>query len=119
MSELQKYWLYAESYRLRLVEKADNKCGNYYRCKDVDTARAQDKAAIADLQERLARSEAAIRWALGEEGDFPGEHPGKGRYHWRTELRARAGLAAADRKQPCDQCDDPECPVNQRDGGEA
>lgn len=46
------------------------------------------------LQSRVEQLEAAIRWALGEEGEFPEEPPplaGKyrQRYHWRTELRRR------------------------------
>lgn len=54
-----------------------------------------------ELRERCQRLEGAIRWALGEEGAFPEEPPplaGKyrQRYHWRTGLRERAGLAAAD-----------------------
>lgn len=49
------------------------------------------------LLNRVKRLERAIRWACGEIGTFPEEPPplaGKyrRRYHWRTELRKRAGL---------------------------
>lgn len=36
--------------------------------------------------------EDAIRWALGEKGDFPARQEGEGAYWWRSELRRRAGL---------------------------
>lgn len=51
----------------------------------------------AAAEERIAQLESAIKWALGEEGEF-GEEPeplaGKYRrqFWWRTELRRRAGL---------------------------
>jgi hypothetical protein len=41
----------------------------------------------------VARLRSAIRWALGEEGEFPLRPEGKGAYWWRTELRRRAGIA--------------------------
>lgn len=34
----------------------------------------------------------AIKWALGEKGDFPIRREGDGPYHWRTKLRKLAGL---------------------------
>lgn len=42
--------------------------------------------------ERIIQLENAIRWALGENGDFPPREEGQGAYWWRTELRRRAGL---------------------------
>ncbi len=45
-------------------------------------------------RERIATLEAAVRWALGEEGEFTPRLDG-GRYWWRTELRARAAIRAA------------------------
>jgi hypothetical protein len=49
------------------------------------------------LREDNERLRAAIRWALGEEGEFPEEPPPdskwRRRYHWRAELRARCGDA--------------------------
>lgn len=56
------------------------------------------RAENAALRQRVATLEAAIRWALGEEGTFSEEPPplaGKyrQRYWWRTELRQRAALA--------------------------
>ena len=47
----------------------------------------------ARLKARVAELEAAVRWALGEEGDFPLRGDGQGAYWWRTELRRRAALA--------------------------
>lgn len=54
-----------------------------------------------EFRERRERLEGAIRWALGEVGEFPEEpQPLAGkyrqRYYWRTGLRERAGLAASD-----------------------
>lgn len=46
----------------------------------------------AKKDKRIAELEAAIRWACGEVGEFPGVDPSKGRYYWRTELRQRANL---------------------------
>lgn len=52
-------------------------------------------ARIRELEKRVKQLEAAIRWALGEEGSFGAEPPplaGKyrRRFWWRTELRRRA-----------------------------
>jgi len=57
-------------------------------------------AEVERLRVENARLTVAIRWVLGEEGDFEpypeGRYPGDGktprigRYHWRTELRQRA-----------------------------
>ena len=44
------------------------------------------------LLEVIERQQAALRWALGENGDFRERLQGEGRYWWRTELRARAAL---------------------------
>lgn len=59
--------------------------------------RLLDAAAyeVARLREEKKRLDAAIRWALGEVGEFSEEPPLIGgmyprRYHWRTELRRRA-----------------------------
>lgn len=51
----------------------------------------------ARLRARVERLEGAIRWALGEEGEWDEEPPpiaGKWRrrYWWRSELRERAAL---------------------------
>jgi hypothetical protein len=46
----------------------------------------------------------AVRWALGEVGDFPVRQTGQGAYWWRIELRKRAGLSPDDQAQrPGDQ----------------
>ena len=80
----------------------------------LSSERARDRERIALLELELKRREheildeslvntrltmrvkvltAAIRWALGEGGDFGDEIPNKvGRYWWRTELRKRAAL---------------------------
>jgi hypothetical protein len=51
-----------------------------------------------DLIARCEALETAIRWALGEVGEFPDEPEPRGKYrrkyYWRTELRKRAGLSA-------------------------
>lgn len=44
------------------------------------------------LFELIERQQAALRWALGENGDFREQRDGEGRYWWRTELRTRAAL---------------------------
>jgi len=64
--------------------------GDYYLASEADAALAAKDARIAELEK-------AIRWALGEEGEFGSEPPplaGKYRraFWWRTELRARAKL---------------------------
>lgn len=53
------------------------------------------KAEVGSLRGRVRQLESAIRWALGEEGEFGEEPPplaGKyrRRFWWRTELRERA-----------------------------
>jgi hypothetical protein len=51
-------------------------------------------AALAQAEARVAALEGAIRWALGEEGEFPAVPDGRhSLYWWRKELRARAALA--------------------------
>ena len=35
----------------------------------------------------------AVKWALGESGDFGPRPEGVGAYWWRTELRRRAGMS--------------------------
>lgn len=63
---------------------------------DVDRLNLQSVMAFTDqLKSENARLHAAIRWALGEEGEFGEEPPplaGKyrRRYWWRGELRRRA-----------------------------
>lgn len=47
---------------------------------------------IRDRLDRLEKCEAALRWALGEIGDFPERRFGQPAYWWRTELRKRAAL---------------------------
>ena len=44
--------------------------------------------------------EMAIRWALGEVGEFRERRQGEGAWYWRTELRKRAGLSLT--PQPSD-----------------
>lgn len=50
-------------------------------------------AAMLEAQEgENERLIAAIRWALGEEGEFEPRGENDPPYWWRTELRKRAGL---------------------------
>ena len=45
------------------------------------------------LEIRISKLERAIRWALGEIGDFGSGKPADAKpFWWRKELRARAGL---------------------------
>jgi hypothetical protein len=46
--------------------------------------------AAPGLIDEVRRLRAAIRWALGEEGEFPGTAQGLGAFYWRRELRTRA-----------------------------
>jgi hypothetical protein len=67
MSRLKKYSV-GKVHLIRVQSHwTGNQCDTavYKQC-DVDAARAADKA-------RIERLEKAIRWALGEEGEFPGE----------------------------------------------
>jgi cell division protein FtsB len=74
---------------------------------DLDVARLESE--VASLRQDRERLEGAIRWALGEEGEFPmwddggdsSRRPNDGKtqpiigyFWWRTELRKRAGLAS-------------------------
>lgn len=59
-----------------------------------------DLCQVAFLEAENERLVSAIRWALGEEGEFPPDparESGKWRqpYYWRTELRRRAALSGA------------------------
>ena len=68
----------------------------------------------AALRSQVARVEGAVRWALGEEGEFPlwddggdptrrpadGKRPIIGYFWWRTELRTRAFGSASGEGEP-------------------
>lgn len=45
-----------------------------------------------ELEAQNKRYERAIRWALGELGEFRTREDGEGGFWWRTELHKRAGL---------------------------
>lgn len=47
----------------------------------------------------IRRLRRAVKWALGENGDFPIRQDGQGAYWWRTELRRRAGMSPNDQAQ--------------------
>ncbi len=77
----------------------------------------QLKAQLADEKRQLAAAEAQlaalrdiIRWALGEEGEFPPSQDGSTRgYWWRTEMRQRfrAALSAPTQhagEETCEHC---------------
>jgi hypothetical protein len=61
----------------------------------IEAAESRETA----LREALEKAQSAIRWALGEEGEF-GEEPAplagkyRRRFWWRTELRERAALSS-------------------------
>jgi hypothetical protein len=59
--------------------------GNAASCQEAELRR--DRKHLVKLRR-------AVRWALGELGDFP-QRPANvfGTYWWRTELRRRAGAA--------------------------
>lgn len=46
-----------------------------------------------ELEAQNRRYERALRWALGELGEFRHREDGEGAFWWRTELQKRAGLA--------------------------
>ena len=48
--------------------------------------------------DRIEELEDAVRWALGELGDFEQRPEGAGAYWWRTELRQRAQMPNAPHK---------------------
>jgi hypothetical protein len=52
----------------------------------------EEKATRELAEARVQELEAAVRWALGEEGDFPHRLEGDPAYYWRPELRRRAGV---------------------------
>lgn len=47
---------------------------------------------VIELMKENTQLIKAVRWALGEEGDFGLRPAGAGTYWWRSELRRRAGL---------------------------
>lgn len=49
-------------------------------------------------EKQLAKLRRAIRWALGELGEFVPRPEGAGAYWWRTELKRRAGKALNEEK---------------------
>lgn len=68
--------------------------GAVYAAVDREIQHREQLTAAMEERDRLR---AAIRWALGEEGEFGEEPPPlagqyRQRYWWRTELRNRAGL---------------------------
>ena len=44
------------------------------------------------MAEEIDRLKDAVKWALGESGDFGPRPKGTGSYWWRNELRQRAGI---------------------------
>lgn len=50
---------------------------------------------LDNLEAENKRLREAIRWALGENGDFRYREEGEGQFWWRKELRERAGLNPA------------------------
>jgi hypothetical protein len=46
--------------------------------------------ALLGIADKIERLDEAVKWALGENGDFAQRPEGAGAYWWRTELRKRA-----------------------------
>lgn len=61
------------------------------RAKSMEQFKQRESIWMAPVK-RIEKLESVIRWALGEEGDFPNRPEGAGLYWWRDELRKRAGL---------------------------
>ncbi len=70
----------AEIARLK-AEVIDWKQGSDVEARLHDEARAE-----------VGRLKDAVRWALGENGNFSPRERGQGAYWWRSSLRRRAGL---------------------------
>lgn len=75
------------------------------RLRELAEAWKQATDLLEEQAVRIQQLEAAIRWALGEEGDFSEEPPplaGKyrQRFWWRTELRRRAALSPRQEPTP-------------------
>ena len=56
-------------------------------------ARIEAMQVVVDLRVENARLREAIKWALGERGNFALRKPGRRVFWWRTELRQRAFVA--------------------------
>lgn len=69
---------------------------------------AESKRYEDQNHQRIRELESAIRWALGEEGEFPDEPEPQGKYrrkyYWRTELRKRARLTSETEGKFCTFC---------------
>ena len=69
--------------------------------RQVDSLK-QANAILIDGKLKLVlehtRLAGAIRWALGENGEFKSRPKNRGQYWWRTELRKRAGMKGLDEK---------------------
>lgn len=91
----------AKDARIRELEAALGKCLEYidldnetpiFVCDAWDLLKGTVAETPEAMHARIRELENAVRWACGEIGDFPGEDTSKGRYHWRRELRLRAGV---------------------------
>lgn len=94
--ELRNWHLQAENGE-RVLELGADKDRIAALAKQLSDAEAFDRDVRASLHQAEARIEAltrAIRWALGEEGEFPSRGLGEPSFYWRSELRARAALSA-------------------------
>jgi len=81
------------------------------------TVQRHYREKLAALEAEVARLTSAVRWALGENGEFPlwddggddtrrpadGKKPRIGYFWWRTELRQRAFGASPEPKGPTPQ----------------
>lgn len=75
----------------RTVVQYHTPAGEYLAERDPHPVVLVTLAEFSRFQKEHERALAAIRWALGEEGEFPERDPKKP-YGWRTELRRRAGI---------------------------
>ena len=68
------------------------RAGDWHSC--CPDRKMRPASLVEQLQaDNIKRLKAAIFWACGAVGDFPGEgDPSKGQFFWRAELRKRAGI---------------------------
>jgi hypothetical protein len=64
----------------------------------VERVNLETEAYIEGIEAKLRLATDAIRWALGEIGDFRPRRDGEGPYYWRTTLRQYAA-AVLDKKK--------------------
>lgn len=87
---------YSGEYSLNDILAADKLAREAVAAAANEARRTDEILQRMDRQDlEIIRLEDAIRWALGEKGDFPSRPEGAGSYYWRAELRKRAGMSRA------------------------